>query len=97
MTGIFSSEVRSCSEEVLAAAVGVSGLLSVVPAVGAGAAAAAAGLLLGLVFSVAEGSVGLVVGGETMGAAWGQLRGLRGEKTCTYLLLLWPRLLLRRS
>lgn len=71
MTGIFSSEVRSCSEEVLAAAaVGGSGLLSLVPAVGAGAAAAAE-LPLGLVFSVVEGSVGLVVGGETTGAGMG--------------------------
>lgn len=67
MTGIFSSEVRSCSEEVLAAAVGGSGLLSV--AAVAGDDAAAAGLPFGLAFSVAEGSVGLMVGGETTGAA----------------------------
>lgn len=67
MTGIFSSEVRSRSEEVLAAAVGGSGLLSV--AAVAGDDAAAAGLPFGLAFSVAEGSVGLMVGGETTGAA----------------------------
>lgn len=97
MTGIFSSEVRSCSEEVLAAAVGGSGLLSV--AAVAGDDAAAAGLPFGLAFSVAEGSVCLMVGGETTGAGMGLVVWSETDEhaTCTYLLLLWPRPLLRPS
>lgn len=54
MTGTFSSDARSCSEEVLAAA-GASASLSV-----EGDVAAAAGVPLGLVFSVAGGAAGEV-------------------------------------